>query len=324
MQPKETEKPKPLWGFARVRSHTYRPTHNPALLYLANLSKGKSRETMAGILDGIASLATAGRVSFREFPWHTLTYIQTQTLRGAIGERWTPAGANLRLSALRRVLEESFAVGMMSADAYHRARRVRNFRGDSKPRGRALDQDELRALFQECRTRGRVKDVRDTAMLAMLYGTGARRLELVQLQWPSDFDMRAGTVTLRTKGGKHRTADLQRPVKRTITDWLKQRGDHDGPLFCRLDQHSNLYLDEQLTPGAVLQICADIARRAKVRHFSPHDLRRSFATELLDSDVPLHVVQEMLDHQDIGTTARYDPKRSKRRRAAAEALRIPF
>jgi integrase len=300
-----------------------RRDRQPALVYLATLAPGASRDTARSMLTGLARLASDGRHDLASFSWHRLSYRDTQRLRRLVAEHYQPAGANLRLAMLRRVLDEAFRLGLMGATQYQRARAIRNVRGSSPPRGRALDQRELRRLVQTCRSSGGPKGARDAAIFAVLYATGARRHELVGIQWPEDVDLRRALLTLRTKGRRHRTADLQAPIRQALSDWLRERGRKRGPLFVSVDRLGRLGT-KPLSPGAILKLCKTRAAAAGVRDFTPHDLRRTFASELLDAGVDLHVAQEMLDHANIATTARYDPGRGRRRHAAAGRLRIPF
>ena len=295
---------------------------NPALVYLRRMDTKKSRETVEAVLRSLARIASGGRIRFEVFPWEELTYLQTAALRTAIGERFEPAGANLRLSVLRCVLKEAWRLELMTAEAYQRAADVQNFRGKSKPAGRRLEQEELRGMIQGARSSGGPKGTRDAALFGFLYATGARRREAVGVRWPADVDLERGGVELRTKGKRHRTADLQRPVIQALEDWLRVRGPAPGALFCPVDRFGQVKTDRELTPGAVLQICRQWAHELGLRHFSPHDFRRTFAAELLDAGVDLHVCQEMLDHAEIATTARYDPGRSNRRRAEMNSFAV--
>jgi integrase len=211
----------------------------------------------------------------------------------------------------------------MTGDDYQRARNLRSFRGRAKPRGRALGQDEIRDLMQVCRSQSGPKGTRDAALFALAYGTGARRAELVAIRYPRDLDLERSTLELHTKGQKHRQATLQPQVRQALEAWIAKRGTSPGALFQPVDRFG--YIKRRaLTPGAIFQLCEVRAREAGIRPFSPHDFRRTFAAELLDAGVDLHVVAQMLDHEQLTTTARYDPRASSRATSAAGRLRIPF
>lgn len=313
--------PSPVQALKPTRYTKRRP--NPATVYLESLARGRSRQTMAGHVRNLALLASGGAVAWDRFPWARLNYQGAQRIRHELGERYAPAGANLRLAALRRILSEAFNLGQMRGDAYHRARQVHNFRGDSAPRGRSLEPEEVATLVQTARGRGDLKGIRDAAIFALLFGTGLRRRELVRIAWPADIDLERRTITVGTKGARHRTVDLQAPVAQALEHWLKRRGDAEGPLFVGVNRYSQQG-ETRLTPEAIGQLCNVYGERAGLRRFTPHDFRRTFAVELLDAGVELHTVGEMLDHRDLKTTARYDPQRDRRRVAAAARLRCLF
>ena len=79
-----------------------------------------------------------------------------------------------------------------------------------------------------------------------------------------------------------------------------------------------------MTDQSVLSILDRIRRKAKVRPFSPHDLRRSFISDLLARGADIATVQRMAGHANIQTTARYDRRGEEAKRKAAELLHVPF
>src|SRR2546422_11488173 len=94
----------------------------------------------------------------------------------------------------------------MSAEDYHRAVNVRVVKATTLPRGRALTRRELRALFRVCQQDPRPSGGRDAALLALLYGAGLRRSEVVALDL-ADYEPETGAVMLRAaKGRKDRLA----------------------------------------------------------------------------------------------------------------------
>lgn len=165
-------------------------TANPAALYLANLSEGS--QGMRQPLDAIAKLLDAGQDA-ESYPWHTVTYRESMAVRLALAKQYKPATVNKMLSALRGVLKQSWRLGLIDADTYHRAAAVENVRTSNLLSGRALEIDEIRKLFEDCAADPTAKGARDAAIFAIFYGCGLRRGELARLDL-EDFDEEDGSA----------------------------------------------------------------------------------------------------------------------------------
>ncbi len=302
-------------------------------VYLARLASG-SRRTMRGALETIAGLLSGKSDQAFVLRWELLRYEHTQAIRAAVAERYAPATANKLLAALRGVLRECWRLGQIQAEEFHRAIDVAAVRGTTLPRGRALAVGELRALFADCVVDQGVCGVRDAALLAVLYGAGLRRAEAVALK-ASDYDQETGALRVRTgKGRKARTAYATGGAKRAIEAWLRARAsaplqpyamnmDAGDALFCPINKGGKLVL-RWMSDQAVLNIVRKRALRSGVRSFSPHDLRRSFISDLLDAGADISTVQGLAGHANVQTTARYDRRGERTKRKAAEMLHIPY
>jgi integrase len=93
--------------------------------------------------------------------------------------------------------------------------------------------------------------------------------------------------------------------------------------FLPVDKVGRIVL-RRLTPESVLDRLAHLAKRAGISRFSPHDLRRSFISDLLDNGADLVVVQAMAGHANPATTARYDRRGERAKRRAAGLLVVPY
>ena len=140
-----------------------------------------------------------GRCDPLRIPWGALRREHTQALRAKLAERYEPAGANTRLSALRGVLKEAWLLGQMDAELYHRAIEIKPVKGEKLPSGRHIRRRELQKLFNVCAKDERIAGRRDAAIIAVLYGGGLRRSEVVKLD-RSDYDRDTGE--LRIRGGR--------------------------------------------------------------------------------------------------------------------------
>ncbi len=299
---------------------------SPINVYLGRLRTDRARSVQLGALETVARLvlgaAAVPRGNARRLAWWTLRYQHTQAIRTRLLERYAPATVRRILSAQRGVLEESWRLGLMAHDDYEKAANLKPVRGSRLPRGRAITAGEMRALFESCARSG-VAGARDAALLAVCYGAGLRRAEAVALEL-SDFDPGTGALTVRHgKGDKARTVYATNGGRRAILAWLEVRGKAPGPLLLAVCKGGKL-TDRGLTPHAVLKACARLARRAGVASFSPHDLRRSFISDLIDAGADYGAVSKLAGHENLETTARYDRRPEHARRRAAELLQVPY
>jgi integrase/recombinase XerD len=147
--------------------------------------------------------------------------------------------------------------------------------------------------------------LRNRALLEVLYSTGARISEAVGLD-VDDVDTHSRSVLLRGKGGKQRLVPIGRPAVSALDVYLV-RGRPD--LARRGKATPAIFLNVRggrLSRQSAWQVLQDAAERAKISAaVSPHTLRHSFATHLLEGGADLRAVQEMLGHVDISTTQIY-------------------
>ena len=306
----------PRWKLTARRADGH-----PVAVYLARLAPS-GRRSQRCALTTIAALLTDGRAGLLEMPWHELRYVHTQAVRTALADRYAPATVNRQLSALRGVLGECWRLGLMTAEDYHRAADLQAVRGSTLPAGRALTAGEIAALFASCGD-GNPGDVRDAAVLAVLYAGGLRRAEAVALD-VGDYQAEDGRLQVRRgKGRKARTVYLTGGADEAMRGWLAVRGLADGPLFWPIDKAGRLR-PARLSGQAIRQLLVRRAGRAGVAAFSPHDLRRTMVGDLLDAGVDIATVQRLAGHASVATTARYDRRPEAAKRQAAGRLHVPY
>jgi len=160
--------------------------------------------------------------------------------------------------------------------------------------------------------------VRNRALLAVLFYVGARRSEIVNLRW-SDVNLDDGILHIR-----HGKGDVERDTTivgdnaiEALRVWQKRQaavGDGREYIFCSLAKGEKLGPDQPMTDHAVWKMVKETSTRSGVA-FTPHDARRSLATELLSLNAPLADVQAQLGHKREATTLRYArPASAKARR----------
>jgi integrase len=294
---------------------------NPAAVYLARLAPG-SRRSLREALDTMAGMLTSGR--FRDaltVDWSQLRYQHAQALRSLLLERYAAASVNHHLSALRGVLKECWRLGYLDAETYHRVADVENVKGETVPRGRALSAGDLRALFSLLGDDP--AGIRDAGLLAVLYGAGLRRAEVVALDL-ADYAVEEGALTVRAgKGNKQRIVYATDGAADALAAWLAVRGTDAGPLFFPVRKGGAIQ-PRRLTEQAIYNRLIWLARKAGVKRFSPHDLRRTFVGDLLDAGADISTVQKLAGHASVTTTQRYDRRGEATKKRAAAMLHVPF
>lgn len=311
-----------------VFQKSMRADQNPARVYLHSLATG-SRRTMRQALDVIARLLTSNRFDAFDLNWGALRYQHTAAISAALSEKYAPSTANKMLAALRGVLKAAWRLEQIPTEDYQRAIDFKSLRGETLPAGRSISAGELRALFAACAhdidKDGFVRPVaiRDAAILAALYGVGLRRSEIVALNW-ADYNAENGEFKIRrSKGGKDRLSYAGRSAREALTSWLQLRGDEDGPLFLPLLKSGKI-VSRRLSDQAILTLLTKRAKQAGVKHLSPHDMRRSFISDLLDAGADISAVQKLAGHANVSTTIRYDRRGEAAKQKAADLLHIPF
>ena len=163
---------------------------------------------------------------------------------------------------------------------------------------RALSYEETEKLLVEGPENGKHYQ-RDRLILELLYGSGLRVSELIDLNWENiETDQRM--IRVLGKGSKERLVPFGPSVKELLEDWsLLSKEGTKGPLFVSEKGA------ERLTVRTVHRLVQRAALRVGIYGVSPHTLRHCFATHLLERGAPLRVVQELLGHESIAATQRY-------------------
>jgi integrase/recombinase XerC len=157
--------------------------------------------------------------------------------------------------------------------------------------------DEAMALM-DAKGSGARTSVRDAAVLELLYATGLRVSELASLDL-EDFDRARQTVRVLGKGRKERIVPYGSRAAGALAAYLSGRGDAQGALFTNRT-------GGRLTVRSIHTIVRRSAAACGItRRVSPHTLRHTFATHLLDAGADLRVIQEFLGHRRLSTTQRY-------------------
>lgn len=284
------------------------PIAAPVVRYLDHLTveRGAAHNTVTSyrrdleryqnylIARGISGLAEVTEADVREF------LVALRRGDEATGSRPLADSSIARtLVATRRF--HGFAVdeGVVSTDVAHAVRPPRPARRLPK----SLPVDEVLAILEASSTGDHPRALRDRALLELLYSCGARISEATSLD-VDDLDTAARAVRLRGKGGKERIVPVGGPAADAIDAYLVR-----GRPVLATRSAPALFLNARggrLSRQSAWQVLVSAAERAGLdKAVSPHTLRHSFATHLLDGGADVRVVQELLGHASVTTTQVY-------------------
>ena len=245
----------------------------------------------------------------------TLRYRQLRGYAAALGGRGLKRSTvGRKLAAARGLFDHLTRTGVADQNP---AELLPNPRSESRL-PRVLDRDEIRDLLDRSPAATPLES-RDRAMLELAYSSGLRCAELVALDVAS-IDFESETVRVRGKGGKERVVPLGEPAQRAIGEYLKRSRPTlvaDGSERALLVSKSG----RRLSPSDITRRLALAVRRTSIAgRVSPHALRHSFATHMLEGGADLRSIQELLGHSSISTTqiyTRVEPSRLRQAYASA-------
>lgn len=285
---------------------------NPALLYVLTMSTKQSREKIVQVLNQIAH--EFGAADFMSCRWEMLNRVAVLAFK----TRWevqskSPATINLALTVIRGVFKQMWLSETVSNREYNGVMAIRPTRGKRELRGRALTSLETAQLISTCETEGTLKGLRDAAIFAVGVGCGFRRSEIGLLA-NSNVISADQSITLIGKGNKERTVFCSADVWRRLSGWMTARDERVGgsspnaPLFCLIRKGDHIKVKEALTDDAIYRMMTRRAAQLGIEGFSPHDLRRTYATSLLQMGGDINIVRQAMGHASIATTQRYDKR----------------
>jgi integrase len=307
---------------------------SPAVAHLASLSPG-SRRTSLQSLEIIARMLD---INFHpaQIAWDELEVSHASAIRSKLIEEYAVSTARRHWTAFRGVIRWCWRLEQMPSDRAQRILDLPAIKGETPPAGRSLTRVELRRLIGAARE-GEVIGVRDRALVALLYGAGLRRQEAVDAMW-EDLDLSSRRLKITGKGRKTAEVFLPAWAARDLRAWGNLVGlrtgvsphpngwralvEHGGHLLCPIDRKGVPRWRARLSANAAWKRIKLLGERARVE-CTPHDLRRSMVTELLDAGAELGLVQDLARHSDPRTTRRYDRRPGQRRAAAADLLPDP-
>lgn len=289
-----------------------KPAVSPATVYLSSLGSENSRAVQYQSLKAIAILL--GNESVENTPWHKIRYRHAVAIRSVFIEKYSPASGNRMLYALKGVVKSCLRMKLMSRRDAEDIMDVRPIRGSRESKGRMLSKEELRKIYDAC-SGNTDMDVRNYAILTCGHYAGMRRSEICKLRL-EDVNFASKFIRIIGKGNKQRDIYVSEKAIAAIKRWAVRRGAWKGPMFYDFRNKSR----PPMVPQAIFLILRQISKKAGIPDFSPHDLRRTFASSMLEAGVDLSTVQQLMGHESPTTTSRYDLRGSKAKEKAAAIL----
>jgi len=215
---------------------------------------------------------------------------------------------------MKKRTQNYYLIALRSFLKYLRKRGIESFAPErielAKASGRSLDlieSDDLERLLAAPLKEGggdAVRALRDRAILELFFSTGLRVSELCSLS--RELDLGKDEFSIRGKGEKVRVVFLSPRAKDAIRAYLKKRADIDDALFIQHGPGAKDKKDLRLTPRSIERMVKHYAVKAGIsKKVTPHVIRHSFATDLLQNGADIRSVQIMLGHSNISTTQIY-------------------
>jgi site-specific recombinase XerC len=294
---------------------------NPLALYLARLAPS-SQLTMKYVLQDAADRLGFVEMDIHEVPWHQLQPGHVIALVAALREDgYAPNTSSLYVNAIRGVTNEAWRQSLISHEHLLKMRSVKPMAGTRLSKGKNIRRTLIRELMDVCAADPRPQGRRDAAIIAILYGSGMRKSESVNLDLAQiDFAERSLQVT--GKGNKQLIKYAPTWAFTVLNDWLELRRSclpegqsDDAFLFNRIRRGSHITRD-RITKHAIYFIAKQRGRQIGM-DIMPHDFRRSFITRVIEEH-DLSIAQKLAHHANISTTASYDMRGENERRRAID------
>lgn len=310
---------------------------NPFFAYLATQGSSLSVMNIRSRLNGYAQFRGAPNAA--SFDWGQLTYVSVLAYRTYLLNRskkdpdkkdLSATSVNTIVVALRGIANIARRMRILSREEWEAIQSIKQLRSYRSPTGRSMTPKESQYLLSSADFTEK-KGARDKAILALLLGCGLRRDEVAKIEL-KNVNLPENSIILIGKGNKERKVFLTDEIKRLVINWLQFRGSEKGYLFGRLTRGKRtLDVTRPLHPTSIYRIVEDCWSKAadniaegkyqtaapetrriinkedlRPAKISTHDLRRTFATRMLAKGTDIVLVQHLMGHASVTTTAKYD------------------
>jgi len=294
---------------------------NPLTLYLTRLAPS-SQLTMRYVLQDAADRLGYEDINLEEIDWHLLQPEHVIALVAALREDgYAPNTSSLYVNAVRGVMNEAWRMSLITQEHLLKMRTVKASAGTRLGQGRNLRRTLIREMMEACAADPRPQGLRDAAVIGILYGSGMRKSESVNLDL-AQVDFAERSLRVIGKGNKELVKYAPDWAFAKLQAWLafrreqlKEGEEDDSFLFNRIRRGSHI-TRERITKHAIYYIARQRGEQVGVK-IMPHDFRRSFITRVIEEH-DLSIAQKLAHHTNIQTTASYDVRDDNERRRAVD------
>ena len=294
---------------------------NPLTLYLTRLAPS-SQLTMRYVLQDAADRLGFEDINLEDIDWHLLQPEHVIALVAALREDgYAPNTSSLYVNAVRGVMNEAWRLNLISQEHLLRMRTVKAAPGTRLSQGRNLRRSLIREMMEVCAADPRPQGLRDAAVIGILYGSGMRKSESVNLDL-AQINFEERSLRVIGKGNKELIKYAPDWAFAKLQAWLafrreqlKEGEQDDSFLFNRIRRGSHI-TRERITKHAFYYIARQRGQQVGVK-IMPHDFRRSFITRVIEEH-DLSIAQKLAHHTNIQTTASYDVRDDNERRRAVD------
>lgn len=294
---------------------------NPLTLYLTRLAPS-SQLTMRYVLQDAADRLGFDDINLEDIDWHLLQPEHVIALVAALrADGYAPNTSSLYVNAVRGVMNEAWRLSLISQEHLLRMRTVKPAPGTRLGQGRNLRRTLIRELMDVCAADPRPQGLRDAAVIGILYGSGMRKSESVNLDL-AQINFEERSLRVIGKGNKELIKYAPDWAFAKLQAWLAFRREQlkageqdDSFLFNRIRRGSHI-TRERITKHAIYYIARQRGEQVGVK-IMPHDFRRSFITRVIEEH-DLSIAQKLAHHTNIQTTASYDVRDDNERRRAVD------
>ena len=225
----------------------------------------------------------------------------------------SPTTINTKLCAIKGVAKRLWIEERLDGKIYQLIYSIKNVRGSRLAHGRMLSKQELKSIFDKLDKQDCLKQIRDAAIFAVMVGTGLRRGEVAKLLQENIYlSEKNPFIRVIGKGNKERQIPLPAFTQKYLKEWIELKDNpKKGFVFVQILKDETI-TNKGLSGCSIYNICENYVSALNMKKWTPHDLRRTCASMLIEKGFDMTSVRDYLGHASISTTQLYD-KRSLNR-----------